>query len=189
MKLPSLLATVAAVLAPLVATSADKLNVRTGLWEVTSVSEISGMPPLPKDMLDKMTPEQRKQMELAMREETAKGPRTDTDRECITQKDIEHPFENVEDDEDCQHTIVQTTRTSQEVRLTCTGEHKGSGTFRVSTPTPETMTGTLDLRMGEGNNIMTVKSQLKGRWIGPDCGDEDDDAEDSGDQDEHEEDE
>jgi hypothetical protein len=187
MKLPTLLATVAAVVAPLVATSADKLNVRTGLWEITSVSQIAGMPPLPKEMLDKMTPEQRKQMEQAMQQETAKGPRTDTDRECITQKDIEHPFENAEDDKDCQRTIVQTTRTSQEVRLTCTGQRKGSGTFRVSTPTPETMTGVLDLRMGEGNNIMTVKSQLKGRWIGPDCGDEDDEEDDSGDQDEREE--
>jgi len=187
MKASRLLATVAIALTPLIAGSAEKLNVKTGLWEITSVSQISGMPPLPKDMLDKMTPEQRAQMEKAMQQES-KGPRTDTERECITQKEVDHPFEGKEDD-DCQHTIVQTTRTSQEVRLTCTGEHKGSGTFRISTPTPESMSGTLDLRMGEGDHIMTVKSQLKGRWLGPDCGDEDEEEEDSGSQDEHEEDE
>ena len=185
MRSSSLLATLAVTLTPLIAVSADKLNVRTGLWEITSVSQISGVPPIPQATLDKMSPQQRAQLQQAIGQ---KGPRTDTERECITQKDIDHPFESEEGD-DCQHSVVQTTRTSQEVKLTCTGEHKGSGTFRVSTPTPETMTGTLDLRMGEGEQVMTVKSQLKGRWIGPDCGDEENDDEDSGDEAEHEEDE
>lgn len=188
MKASGLLATAVVVLAPLIAGSTEKLNVRTGLWEITSVSEIAGMPPLPKDMLDRMTPEQRAEMEKAMQQETARGPRTETERECLTQKEMDHPFEGEEDD-DCEHTVVHTSRTSREVRLTCTGEHKGSGTFRVSTPTPETMTGTLDLRMGEGDHIMTVKSQLKGRWLGPDCGDEDNEEEDTANQDEREEDE
>ena len=38
---------------------ATPLNVQPGLWETTSVTERSGMPPIPADALAKMPPEQR----------------------------------------------------------------------------------------------------------------------------------
>jgi hypothetical protein len=174
--------------APLAA-AADKLDVKPGLWEITSSHNISGIPPMPKELLDKVTPEQRAEMETAFRKEAEKGPQTDTERECITKQDIEQPFD-MGDAKDCTQTVVRTTRTTQEVRLTCKGELKGSGVMRVTTPTPETMTGTLDLQLGDGQDAMKVKSQLSGRWLGPDCGDEDDpDDDDSRTDDEDESDE
>lgn len=166
-----LAATVAATLSPPFALAADKLNIKTGLWEITSNTHISGIPPLPKELMDKVTPEQRAQMEQAFRDEAAKGPQTEVDRECITEEDLSRPFEGA-DESNCSHTITNTTRTTQEVRLTCGGEYKGSGLLRITTPTPETMTGTLDLKLGDAQQAMTVKSQLQGRWLGPDCGEE-----------------
>jgi hypothetical protein len=169
-----------------VAGAADKLNVKTGLWEITTVSHISGSPPLPKEVLERMTPQQRAEMAAAIKEQASKGPQTDTDRQCLTQKDLDHPFESA-DSEDCTHTIVRTTRTSQEMKLSCTGKHKGSGSLRVNATTPESMNGELDIKIGEGSDVMTIKSQLKGRWLGPDCGDEDET--DDSDADGHDEDE
>lgn len=168
-----LAAAAAASLAPAFALAADKLNIKTGLWEITSTTHIDGIPPLPKELMDKVTPEQRAQMEQAFRDEAAKGAQVDTDRECITEEDLTRPFEGA-DESNCSHTITNTTRTTQEVRLTCGGEYKGSGLLRITTPTPETMTGALDLKVGDTKNAMTIKSQLKGRWLGPDCGEEDD---------------
>jgi hypothetical protein len=169
------------------ALAADKLDVKPGLWEITSSHHITGIPPMPKDWADKVTPEQRAAMEAAFRKESEKGPQTDTDRECINKEDMEKPFDI--GDRDCTQTVERTTRTTQEVRLTCTGETRGSGVLRVTTPTPETMTGTLELQLGDGKDPMRVKSELKGRWLGPDCGDEADEVEDDGnaaDQDEDE---
>jgi len=167
---------------------ADKLDVKPGLWEITSSHHITGIPPMPKEWADKVTPEQRAAMEEAFRKESAKGPQVETQRECITQEDAEKPFDI--GDKNCTQTVERTTRTTQVVRLVCTGETKGSGELRVTTPTPETMNGTLDLQLGEGKNPMRVKSELKGRWLAADCGDEaDDDADDDGnaaDQDEDE---
>jgi hypothetical protein len=170
--------------APL-AVAADKLDVKPGLWEITSTHHISGVPPMPKEWQEKVTPEQRAAMETAFRKEAEKGPQTDTERECITTQEAEQPFD-VGDTKDCTQTVVHTTRTTQEVRLTCTGEYKGTGLLRVTSPTPETMTGSLDLQLGDGKDAMKVKSQLEGRWLGPDCGDED---EEDGGADSHEEDE
>lgn len=162
----------AACLAASSAGAAEKLNVKIGLWEIRTESTIGGIPPLPKEVLDKMTAQQRAEMEAAFKHEAAQGPQLKVDRECITQRDLEQPFETA-DAEDCKQSIVNTTRTTQELRLSCTGKQKGSGVFKITTPTPETMTGTLDLKLGEGQGVMTVKSQLNGRWLGPDCGDED----------------
>jgi Protein of unknown function (DUF3617) len=152
--------------------AAEKLDVKPGLWEIASTSHISGIPPLPKELENKVTPEQRAAMEAAFRKEAEKGPQTDTDRECITQKEAEQPFD-LGETKDCTQTVVRTTRTTQEVRLACNGELKGSGVLRVTTPTPETMSGSLDLQLGSGKDAMKVKSQVEGRWLGPDCGDED----------------
>jgi hypothetical protein len=158
--------------------AADKLDVKPGLWEITSTHQITGIPPMPKEWQEMVTPEQRAAMETAFKKEAEKGPQTDTDRECITKEKAERPFD-VGDAKDCTQKVVRTTRTTQEVHLSCNGEYKGNGVLRVTTPTPETMTGTLDLQLGEGKDAMKVNSTLKGRWLGPDCGDEDDADNDS----------
>jgi hypothetical protein len=167
------------------AVAADKLDVKPGLWEITSSNHITGIPPMPKEWVDKVTPEQRAAMETAFKKESEKGPQVDTERECITKEEAERPFEV--GDKECKQTVVRTTRTTQEVRLSCNGETKGTGVLRVTTPTPETMTGSLDLQVGDGKDAMRVKSEIKGRWLGPDCGDEadsDDDGADDQDEDE-----
>jgi hypothetical protein len=168
--------------APL-ALAADKLDVKPGLWEITSSHNISGIPPMPTEWADQVTPEQRAAMEAAFRKESAKGPQTETERECITQKDADKPFDI--GDKDCTQTVVRTTRNTQEVRLSCNGATKGNGVLRITSPTPETMTGTLDLTLGDGKDPMKVTSELRGRGLGPDCGDEaDDDSADDEDEDE-----
>jgi len=164
---------------PPLAVAADKLDVKPGLWEITSTHQITGIPPMPKEWQEKVTPEQRAAMETAFKKEAEKGPQTDTDRECITKQKAEQPFDVGDTNKDCTQKVVRTTRTTQEVHLSCTGEYQGTGVLRVTKPTPETMTGTLELQLGEGKDAMKVNSTLKGRWLGPDCGDEDDADDDS----------
>lgn len=174
--------TTACAMLPAWAGAADTLNVKTGLWEITSLTETHGMPPLPKELLNQLTPEQRSKMEAEIKAEQKKGADKDTDRECVTQKDLEQPFESANTKE-CTQTIVKSSRTAQEVHIACTGGIPGSGVFKVSAPNPETMSGTLDLKLGEGADAMTVKARLQGRWLSSDCGDEADSDEDSDDND------
>jgi hypothetical protein len=163
-----------ALLVPIVASAADRLNVKTGLWEITATTEMSGMPPLPKELLDQMPAEQRAQLESQIKQAAGGEATTETSRECISERDLEKPFESA-NPEDCKQQIVKSTRTMQEVKLTCTGEYQGSGNLRIHTPTPETMTGDMDVSVGDGSTTMTVKAKIKGRWLGADCGEEADD--------------
>lgn len=174
---------------PFAAGGQDKLDIRTGTWEITATTHMSGTP-LSNEMLSKMTPEQRAEVQAAMREEAAKGPQTEVSRECITPEEVERPFASA-DLENCTQQIVRTTRTTQEARLQCTGEYKGSGLLRVTAPNPQTMTATLELSAGDGPSPFTIKAQMKGRWLAAACEDEDaydeSDEEDAGAPDEYDE--
>ena len=156
---------------PFAAGGQDRLDIRTGTWEITATTHMSGTP-LSNEMLSKMTPEQRAEVQAAMREEAAKGPQTEVSRECITAEEVERPFASA-DLENCTQQIVRTTRTTQEARLQCTGEYKGSGLLRVTAPNPQTMTATLELSAGDGPTPFTIKAQMKGRWLAAACEDED----------------
>lgn len=155
------------------AAAPERLNVKLGLWEITSTMRFSGVPPLPKEVLDKMSPQQRAKMIADLKAASQEEPEAETGSECITQDDLDKPFQSGNSD-DCTQTVVRTTRTSQEIRLVCTGKTSGSGTFKVNTPNPESMNGTLDLKAGDGPDAFVIKGTLKGRWLGADCGDEED---------------
>jgi hypothetical protein len=152
---------------------ADQLAVRTGLWEVTSVTTTEGMP-LSREVLATLTPQQRASIEASARERAAK-PERDTSNECITEKDLSEPF-RLSDAKSCTQSIIKATSTLQEVHMECTGERPQSGTLRILTPTPTSMTGSLNLRTGEGSDAFVIKATISGRWLSADCGDEADDA-------------
>jgi len=172
------LAGVAYLLVPLLAVSAEQLGIKTGLWEITSSTQLSGTPQLPKEVTAKMTPQERAKLEADLKS-AAKEPKKNVDRSCITKKDVENPFHGVS--ENCKQSIVRTTRTMQEVRLACTGATKGTGLIRITAPTPESMTGVMDIKMGDGADALNLKANLTGRWLGTECGEEADDDGDQGD--------
>lgn len=151
---------------PFVAT-AETLNVKTGVWEITSTSTLSGAPGLPPELLEQLSDEQRAEVEKRLKDASDRAY-TDVSRECVTELDLRNPFESANPDE-CTQRVVRSTRTEQEFELECTGTHPGTGTLRISAPTPETMTGVLDASLGKGNDAVKVKATLKGRWLGPDC--------------------
>lgn len=153
----------------LLVSAAEKLNVKPGLWEITSETRMAGMPPLPKELLEMMTAEQREAMQAAIKAQSEDGPIRDTSQECVTQEDLENPF-NAEDLENCEQTVVNSSATRQEFRLVCTGERAGEGSFRINTPTPETMAGDFDLKVSNGADTMTITAKMEGKWLKADCG-------------------
>jgi hypothetical protein len=173
------LASAACLLASSTALSAEKLNIKPGLWEITSSTQMSGTPQLPKSVTDGMTPQQLAQLQADMKA-ASKDAKKNVDRSCITKKDVENPFHGAS--ADCKQSIVQTTRTTQEVRLVCDGKTKGTGLIRINAPTPESMNGVMDMKMGDGSDTLNLKANLTGRWIGADCGEEGDADDDQGDE-------
>src|ERR1700676_2872864 len=63
----------------LAAGKVQPLNVKTGLWQVSTTTTMSGLPDIPPEMqarLDQMTPEQRAKMEAMMKSRFGGTPQT-----------------------------------------------------------------------------------------------------------------
>jgi hypothetical protein len=99
--------------------AADKsimINVKEGLWETTlNMSGMAGMPGVPDDVLAKLTPEQRAQMEAMMKQRgmSSNGHATVV-KSCVTKEKIEKGMAfSDEKRENCTQTIVNSTPTAR----------------------------------------------------------------------------
>jgi hypothetical protein len=160
---------VAACLAASVALAADDLNVKTGLWELKTSTKMSGLPPVPPQVLAQMTPEQKAKLQETLQKQM-QAAQDRTEKICVTKEDLGKPFASL-DFKNCSQTIVSRTSTTQEVKLSCTGNPVGTGTLRIAAQSTEAVTGTIDLSVGTSQPPMTAKSQFQAHWLGNDCGD------------------
>ena len=166
-----LLATLMAV--PTVALSAEGLDVKTGLWEMTYTSDVQGSF-VPQATLDKMTPAQKAQVAAAAKKQAAQGPRSWTEKTCVTAKDIKsgafRPSDD-QDDPDCRMTMKTQTRTVQEVATACSGAEARHAEMRIEALGRDRIKGTLTADSNGGKMTM----QLSGRWLSDSCAGADDD--------------
>jgi hypothetical protein len=154
-----------------IAASAATLDVKTGLWEMSSTGESTGMPPLPPELLAQMSPEQRAQMQARMAAAMAQSNKPDVSRSCITEKTLQRGLDlNQGDRPECKRTTVNSTAKQIDVTMECTGEQKMNGTFHFEAIDRQSIRGNLNLVVSGGANTMTIKRTMQGKWLGSDCG-------------------
>jgi hypothetical protein len=146
------------------------LHVNVGLWQITSSSVTSGMPPMPPEVLAHIPPERRAQAMASMR--AGMGSQTHTMQNCVTQKELDRPFRPMTSPPDtkCTETLASASSTMQDVRYTCTGKHPMDGRFQFQAPSPGTIKGQMTMNIGTGSQAMHINSSISGRWLGASCG-------------------
>jgi len=145
---------------------AEPLDVKLGLWETTSTTDMSGMP-VPAEVLKSMPPENRARFEAAMKARQAAGPKSHTEKTCLTKEDLNRPFDKSDSDKNCKNTTVSATRTHAEYKIECTGEDAHTGMMRMEALSRESIKATM--KMNAGNGAVTNEMTLK--WVAADCGD------------------
>lgn len=148
------------------AAQAASFDVKTGAWENTVTTTTTGMM-IPQDMLSKMPPERRAQIEQAMRARSGQ-PRTSTYKYCVTQKDLdEDRIIKDKNDHECTQKILSSTSSRVDVERTC-GSAPHTMLIHVvveaTSSTSVTMTGDTQLTGGGKTHI-----ESKGRWLGASC--------------------
>jgi len=146
------------------------LNVKTGEWETTLTTETAGQLPIPQEMLDKLTPEQRAKMEAAMKARNAQGAHTNAHKSCVKKEDLDKPFGNDETRKSCKQTIVTSSATRQEIHMDCEiGGGKQSGTLKVEALDSGNVKGSMQMVASNGGRSMNVNSSFSAKWLGPVC--------------------
>lgn len=150
-----------------------KLNIRPGLWEIASESQIKGAPPLPSDQLSRLTPEQRARFEAAMQNSMAQAAKPHLAKHCLTPEKIARGLDvDHHDDRKCEKKIVTNSGNEMEVTEKC-AEDNGSTLldehFQLSGP--DAVSGTVHMDRTSDGKTMSVDSTIHGKWLGASCGD------------------
>ena len=145
----------------------EPLDVKPGLWEVTTTTTMSGMPPID---YSGMTPEQKARIEAAMKARQATGPRVHVRKSCVTREKLaREPFQEKET-ESCTHTMISSTRTEWQAKLRCT-QPKSVGEFKMEALSRERIKGTIQMNASDDKHAMAVQVSIAGRWLASACGD------------------
>lgn len=157
-----------AAVAGVILFAAEPLNVKLGQWETTTTMQMSGMPAIPQDALDKMTPQQRQMIEERMK--SIQGKPTTT-KYCVKQEDIDKAMKFGTDDKECTRTIVTSTSTTQEIKIECNRDgNKSAGTVRVDASNRENVKGTIQMNVASaGGRSMTMNGSFVSKWLGAAC--------------------
>jgi Protein of unknown function (DUF3617) len=145
------------------------LDVKTGLWESTTIMNMGGMPPLPQDVLDRMTPEQKAQLDAAMKAQQGKPTTT---KHCVTREDLNRKDLFDERDKNCTRTIVTSSSSKLVMNLECTNENmKTKGTIRLEASDSQNVTGKVDMVVTGNGRTMNMNSVITAKYLGAACGD------------------
>jgi len=157
-------------LAAVPAAAQTPLDIKPGLWESTMNHQMSGVPPIPDDVLAKMTPEQRARVEAAMKAHGAKGPTVT--KYCLTPEMIRKSFfANSAPSEGCSNSVVSSSARGVQLHVDCGhGEQKSVGDMQIQALDSEHVKGDGHFKSSSGSRSMDINVSFTSKWLGSDCG-------------------
>jgi len=153
------------------------LNVKTGLWQVTSTHTLSGLPPITPEMqarMARLTPEQRAKIEGMMKAQSGGTPTTTHYKKCITPKDLTtNPWTNGPG-ESCTWNIQNSTGTDMELQgSSCAaGRNEGMKTdvaVKLHVIDPENVSATMQGSSTGNGRTMNFTGSYTGKWVNSSC--------------------
>jgi Protein of unknown function (DUF3617) len=145
------------------------LDVKTGQWETTMTGQTSGMPPIPDDVLNRMTPEQRAKVEAVM--QARGGSKATVTKNCVTKDKLDKAFSlGDENTKSCSRSLVASSGNKQEIRIDCNRDGtKSTGTVKVEAADSENIKASMQMTVSNGAHTMNMNYVFASKWIGPVC--------------------
>lgn len=155
-------------LAALAVWAADKpesLDVRLGLWEVTTRTSVtSGEIPIPAGLLEKLTPEQRARLDDRMKAGPSETGKKTTSKYCLTKKRLNQGIPFDQRRKACTRTILSSSHIKIEIRSRCTdGDVHTDTIFHIERVGFENVKG--DWQSIAGNSDRSFSSSFTARWV------------------------
>ena len=161
-----------AVTAIRAADGVEALDLKPGLWEITLTVRTSGVPPVPPDVLAKMTPEEKAKLEAKAKGKAAQGPATTVKRSCLKETELRQPLalDLGGMGQGCRQTVITASRFKLEFRVDCDGEgRRGGGTVRIDAVDREDAHVISSWFGTDGAHTVALNSAATLRWLGAAC--------------------
>jgi hypothetical protein len=153
--------------------AADKgepLNLKAGLWQVTTTTAPSGDVMVPAALLEKLTLEQRARVQDRIETRKSEPEKTTVKRQCLTRKHLDDGIPLSPDLKSCTRTVLTSTRRKVDMHVECVEKGiKSDGTFQIEALSSENVKGSIRLSATSGYNAANSTSTFTARWIGPSC--------------------
>lgn len=147
------------------------LNVKLGLWQTTSTFTTTGALPIPAEMLQKLTPEQRARMEERMKSSSGEKTRTTTSKSCLTKEKLDKGFDLGGKEEGCKQTVLSSTSSKADVKVVCQKEGmNSSGALHLEALSTESVKGSGQMSLTGGGHTMNTNTTFTAKWLGATCG-------------------
>ena len=156
---------------PAAGSSLKPLNIKPGLWESTRTIKTAGAMPIPAELLNRLTPEQRARMEERMKAHSAGRSNTTTEKHCVTKEDLEKDRLKLAEAKECTTTVLNSTSTSVRAKLVCDtqGMH-ATGSLELVAADPEHLNGSYHSTMNGNGHTMNVEGTWTSKWVSASCG-------------------
>jgi hypothetical protein len=147
------------------------LDVKPGQWETTTTGQMTGVPALPPEVLNKLTPEQRAKVESAM---GARGAKPIISSSCMTKEKLQQGWNTGQDTlKTCITALATSTSSKQEIHIDCNQNGtKTTGTVKVEVVDSEHIRGSIQMmatNAGNDGHPMNINYSFSSKWLGAAC--------------------
>ena len=152
-----------------VASKAEPLKVKPGLWETTTVTEKRGSKH--PTNLDTLTQEQRDKVEKKLSERVTRE--THTVRSCLKAAQIKsgEAFAGGPHKATCTRSYKTQTVSDAVSTIRCSGVNKMTGNIEMHAADEEHMSGKVDMTYGDSGKLqLFTHSEITSVWLKEDCG-------------------
>ena len=147
------------------------LNIKPGLWESTRTINRAGQLPIPAEMLNRLTPEQRARMEERMKANSAAHTSTTTEKHCVTKEDLEKDRLKLADAKECTTTVLNSTTSTVKAKFVCDQQGmRATGILELVAANPESLNGSYQSTAEANGHTMNVNGTWTSKWLGASCG-------------------
>lgn len=149
---------------------APALDVKLGLWEVQSTTQISGQ--MPAVDTSKMSPEQKARFEEMMK--SMAGAHSTTTKYCLTQEKLNQAVfltGTSQQNANCKQTLTTNNKTTLEGTVVCGGQNATGGQLHIEALSPTSIKATMNGSGTTQGRTTTMNATMIGKWVSADCGD------------------
>jgi hypothetical protein len=148
----------------------QSLNIKVGLWEVTTTVAANTEIPIPAELLEKLTPEQRARVEARVKARPSDAPRVTKQKYCLTKEQLLTGATFGQDRQSCTPTGLLSTRSKLEVQVVCVDQEMNShGTLQVEALDPRRIKGSMKFTTTANGEAITAQSSFTAEWTSPVC--------------------
>ena len=146
------------------------LNVKTGQWQTTVQVSSGGSIALPSAEMAKLNPEQRAQVEAAMKQASRPKTTTRVNQDCLTADELNKGTPFKPDNKQCTQKVLNSTSSKLNLEQDCTEESMTTKTvMSLEATSPEQVKGRGTVTVTSEGHTFTSNIAFTSQWLSPAC--------------------